>query len=141
MSGGHIQVLLLCGVGYVPNQTILHLVAQETRTEKTQVISLCKCQHYCLKGWQDLNIRGVLLVNHYAFSLEKKKEGCAWQSLPQMHSNPFILKWIPKLKFQLYCLKKKVYNEQKNNGIQNSWHKARDLSIFQVDLSNLGKEE
>lgn len=45
------------------------------------------------------------------------------------------------LKFQFYYLRNKVQEEQINNGIQNSWHKARDLSIFQVDFSNVGKEE
>lgn len=36
-------------------QPSLHGVAGETLTQKMQVISLCKCQYNCLKGWQDLN--------------------------------------------------------------------------------------
>lgn len=87
-----IQVLLLC--------TCLYLVSGKTFwTQKTQVISLCKHQWNCLKGWQHLNIGGVFLVNHYVF--KKKKSGCAWQYLPQMYSNLFILKWILKLQFEI----------------------------------------
>lgn len=133
---------------YAGNQTSgMHLMDGETFwTKKAQVISLCKHQCNCLKGWQDLNITGVFLANHAFFYIKTKEGGCA-----VVHDSIFLKRtatfrfWNEfsnfRLKFQFYCLKKKAHNEQINNRIQNSWHKARDLSIFQVDLSKLGKEQ
>jgi len=54
-----------------------------------------------------------------------------------------FLKWIATIPFYQFSVLLFEEETEKHitKGTQNSWHKARDLLIFQVDLPDLEKNE